>query len=163
MEEMKCYLPKTLKEALEIKARVDVLPLAGGSDLMVSHKRTMGLTPEFEKPVMIIRNIPELKGIHINEKGECCIGAACLRCHGQSGLSAISALVQPAPMQHSPFSLTCIPFSSGMLRIIITGFSNSGVRPMVLLWDTIRSLPPASGRTSTLAFISRASLRVLGR
>ena len=77
MEEMKCYLPKTLKEALEIKARVDVLPLAGGSDLMVSHKRTMGLTPEFEKPVMIIRNIPELKGIHVNEKGECCIGAGC--------------------------------------------------------------------------------------
>ncbi|MBR5669051.1 MAG: FAD binding domain-containing protein, partial [Spirochaetales bacterium] len=77
MEEMKCYLPKTLKEALEIKARVDVLPLAGGSDLMVSHKRTIGLTPEFEKPVMIIRNIPELKGIYVNDKGECCIGAGC--------------------------------------------------------------------------------------
>ena len=77
MEEMKCYIPKTLKEALEIKAKVDVLPLAGGSDLMVSHKRTMGLTPEFEKPVMIIRNIPELKGIYLNEKGECCIGAGC--------------------------------------------------------------------------------------
>ena len=77
MEEMKCYIPKTLKEALEIKAKVDVLPLAGGSDLMVAHKRTMGLTPEFEKPVMIIRNIPELKGIYLNDKGECCIGAGC--------------------------------------------------------------------------------------
>lgn len=77
MEEMKCYIPKTLKEALEIKANVDVLPLAGGSDLMVSHKRTMGLTPEFEKSVMIIRNIPELKGIYLNDKGECCIGAGC--------------------------------------------------------------------------------------
>lgn len=77
MEEVKCYLPKTLKEALEIKAKVDVLPLAGGSDLMVAHKRTMGLTPEFEKPVMIIRNLPELKGIYLNEKGECCIGAGC--------------------------------------------------------------------------------------
>ena len=77
MEEVKCYLPKTLKEALEIKAKVDVLPLAGGSDLMVAHKRTMGLTPEFKKPVMIIRNIPELKGIYVNDKGECCIGAGC--------------------------------------------------------------------------------------
>ena len=77
MEEVKCYIPKTLKEALEIKSRVDVLPLAGGSDLMVSHKRTIGLIPEFEKPVMIIRNIPELKGIYLNEKGECCIGAGC--------------------------------------------------------------------------------------
>lgn len=77
MEEMKCYMPKTLKEALEIKSRVDVIPMAGGSDLMVSHKRTIGLTPVFEKPVMIIRNLPELKRIYLNEKGECCIGAGC--------------------------------------------------------------------------------------
>ncbi|MBR6084298.1 MAG: FAD binding domain-containing protein [Spirochaetales bacterium] len=77
MEEVKCYIPKTLKEALEIKAKVDVLPLAGGSDLMVANKRTVGVAPEFEKPVMIIRNIPELKGISVNEKGECCIGAGC--------------------------------------------------------------------------------------
>ena len=77
MEEVKCYIPKTLKEALEIKAKVDVLPLAVGSDLMVAQKRTIGLTPQFEKPVMIIRNIPELKGIYVNEKGECCIGAGC--------------------------------------------------------------------------------------
>ena len=77
MEEVKCYMPKTLAEALEIKSKVDVIPLAGGSDLMVSHKRTIGLVPVFEKPVMIIRNLPELKGIRINEKGECCIGACC--------------------------------------------------------------------------------------
>ena len=77
MEELKCYMPKTLKEALEIKSKVDVLPLAGGSDLMVSHKRTIGLTPVFEKPVMIIRNLPELKRIYVNDNGECCIGAGC--------------------------------------------------------------------------------------
>ena len=41
MEEVKCYIPKTLKEALEIKAKVDVLPLAGGSDLMVAYKWTI--------------------------------------------------------------------------------------------------------------------------
>lgn len=77
MEEVKCYLPKTLKEALEIKSKVDVIPMAGGSDLMVAHKRTIGLTPVFDKPVMIIRNLPELRKIYINDKGECCIGAAC--------------------------------------------------------------------------------------
>ncbi|MGP1508354.1 MAG: FAD binding domain-containing protein [Sphaerochaeta sp.] len=75
MEEVKCYIPKTLREALEIKSKVDVIPMAGGSDLMVSNKRTMGLTPVFEKPVMIIRNLPELRKIYLNDKGECCIGA----------------------------------------------------------------------------------------
>ena len=51
MEEVKCYIPKTLDEALEIRSQHDVIVLAGGSDLMVSHKRTLGLTPVFEKPV----------------------------------------------------------------------------------------------------------------
>ncbi len=77
MEEIRCYIPKTLEEALEIKSMVDCIPMAGGSDLMVSHKRTSGLTPVFDKPVMIIRNLPELKKIYINDKGECCIGAGC--------------------------------------------------------------------------------------
>lgn len=77
MEELKCYIPKTLKEALEIKSKVDCIPLAGGSDLMVSGKRTIGLTPVFSKPVMIIRNLTELKKIYVNEAGECCIGSGC--------------------------------------------------------------------------------------
>lgn len=77
MEEMMCYIPATLGEALEIKSKHDVIVLAGGSDLMVSNKRTLGLTPRFDKPVMIVRNLPELKRIYLNEKGECCIGAGC--------------------------------------------------------------------------------------
>ena len=77
MEEVKCYIPKTLEEALDIRSQHDVIVLAGGSDLMVSHKRTLGLTPVFEKPVMIIRNLRELQNISINDKGECCIGAGC--------------------------------------------------------------------------------------
>lgn len=77
MEEVKCYIPKSLKEALEIKSTVDCIPMAGGSDLMVMHKRTIGLTPVFDKPVMIIRNLPELKKIYLNDKGECCIGSGC--------------------------------------------------------------------------------------
>lgn len=77
MEEVKCYIPKTLDEALDIRSKHDVIVLAGGSDLMVSHKRTLGLTPVFEKPVMIIRNLRELQQIKVNDKGECCIGAGC--------------------------------------------------------------------------------------
>ena len=72
-----CYIPKTLEEALDIKSKHDVIVLAGGSDLMVSNKRTLGLTPKFDKPVMIVRNLPELKNIYINDKGECCIGSGC--------------------------------------------------------------------------------------
>lgn len=69
------YLPKTLKEALEIRKDHDTIILAGGSDLMVGAFRATGVTPQFDKDVVIIRNLPELNGIKKNEKGELEIGA----------------------------------------------------------------------------------------
>ena len=36
MEEVKCYMPQTLAEALQIRTETGAQPLAGGSDLMVA-------------------------------------------------------------------------------------------------------------------------------
>lgn len=36
MEEVKCYMPQTLAEALQIRKETGAQPLAGGSDLMVA-------------------------------------------------------------------------------------------------------------------------------
>lgn len=70
-----CYLPKTLDEALEIRKNHDTIIMAGGSDLMVSAFRGTGITPHFDKDVIIIRSLKELNGINKNEKGELEIGA----------------------------------------------------------------------------------------
>ncbi len=75
MEEMKYFMPDTLEEALEIMDREDVIPLAGGSDLMVSGFNGTGVDPTFSKPVMIISNLKELKGITQREDGSVVIGA----------------------------------------------------------------------------------------
>lgn len=75
MEEMRCFMPDTLEEALEIMDREDVIPLAGGSDLMVSGFNGTGVDPTFSKPVMIISNLKELKGITQREDGSVVIGA----------------------------------------------------------------------------------------
>lgn len=75
MEEMKYFMPDTLEEALEIMDREDVIPLAGGSDLMVSGFNGTGVDPTFSKPVMIISNLKELKGITEREDGSVVIGA----------------------------------------------------------------------------------------
>lgn len=75
MEEMKCYLPDTLGEALEIMDKNDVIPLAGGSDLMVSGFNGTGVDPTFNKSVMIISGLKELKGITKREDGSVVIGA----------------------------------------------------------------------------------------
>ena len=70
-----CYTPSTLKEALQIRKDYSPIILAGGSDLMVSAFRGIGITPEFSKDVMIIRGLSELTGINKNEDGELEIGA----------------------------------------------------------------------------------------
>lgn len=75
MAEVKCYIPKTLEEALQIKKETGAIPLAGGTDLMVQHYEGSGLSPVFSKPIMIITNLPELKGIKKNDDGSVEIGA----------------------------------------------------------------------------------------
>lgn len=75
MEEMKCYLPENLQEALSIMAETGAMPLAGGSDLMVSGANGTGVDPTFSRPVVIISGLKELSGIRINEDGWTEIGA----------------------------------------------------------------------------------------
>lgn len=69
MEPVKCYIPETLQEALELRKQTHATILAGGSDLMVSNGRGAGITPAFEKDVLIITNLKELKGIRETEQG----------------------------------------------------------------------------------------------
>ncbi|MBO5770690.1 MAG: FAD binding domain-containing protein [Spirochaetales bacterium] len=75
MAEVKCYIPKTLEEALAIRKATGAIPLAGGTDLMVQHYEGSGLSPVFKKPIMIITNLCELKGIKKMEDGSVEIGA----------------------------------------------------------------------------------------
>lgn len=75
MEEMKCYMPETLEEALEIMDKVDAMPLAGGSDLMVSGANGTGVDPTFKRPVVIISCLPGLSGIRRLPNGWTEIGA----------------------------------------------------------------------------------------
>ena len=69
MESVKCYIPETLQEALELRKQTHATILAGGSDLMVSNGRGAGIVPAFEKDVLIITNLKELKGIRETEEG----------------------------------------------------------------------------------------------
>ena len=70
------YSPKSLKEALEAIVFTEYTVFAGGTDLMVKRKQWAGLLPIFDKPVIFISDLDELKQIRI-EKGHLYIGAAC--------------------------------------------------------------------------------------
>ena len=75
MEEVMCYIPENLEEALAIIDERDAMVLAGGSDLMVSGANGTGVNPSFSRPVVIISNLSELKGIKTREDGWTEIGA----------------------------------------------------------------------------------------
>ena len=70
-----CYIAHTLEEALEIRKTTGAIPLAGGTDLMVQHKTGVGCVPAFDKPIVIISNLKELRGIQKKEDGSVMIGA----------------------------------------------------------------------------------------
>jgi CO/xanthine dehydrogenase FAD-binding subunit len=60
---VKAYRPESLREALRACAEQEVTPLAGGTDLMVHHRIWSGVPPRFEKPVLFIGHLGELKGL----------------------------------------------------------------------------------------------------
>ena len=48
MEQVKCFIPETLEEALRIRKETGATVLAGGSDLMVANSMGAGVTPAFK-------------------------------------------------------------------------------------------------------------------
>ena len=63
------YVPETLEEALLLRKAEKAVPLAGGTDIMVQHRRAQGIAPDPGFPVMVISGLKELKGIRKLEDG----------------------------------------------------------------------------------------------
>lgn len=55
--------PATLDEALEIRAERQVTPVAGGTDIMVRHRRHAPLPVQLDAPPLFIAGIPGLRDI----------------------------------------------------------------------------------------------------
>ncbi len=71
------FIPQTLEEALEIMTANKVIPIAGGTDLMVQHRREGGISPRFEEPLLFLDKIDRLKRLEINS-GQLIIGSGVL-------------------------------------------------------------------------------------
>jgi CO/xanthine dehydrogenase FAD-binding subunit len=71
------FRPKNLREALEIRGKQSSIPLAGGTDLMIQKARGFGLRPDFNKPLLFIGHLQELRHISVRD-GNLHIGAGVL-------------------------------------------------------------------------------------
>ena len=61
MEQVKCFIPETLEEALRIRKETGATVLAGGSDLMVANSMGAGVTPAFKGDVLIIASYARME------------------------------------------------------------------------------------------------------
>lgn len=73
---VKSYSPNTLEEALKLLNEKDMIIYAGGTDLMVKNKNATGLLPKFNKDLLYVGDLNELKGIR-EYANKIKIGAAC--------------------------------------------------------------------------------------
>ncbi len=64
---MEGIIPETLEHALFLMAKYDLLPVAGGTDVMVRYKRWKNLVPSLPLPPIFIGHLEELKGIERKE------------------------------------------------------------------------------------------------
>ena len=63
------YIPTSISEALDILSKHICYIFAGGSDLMVVKKNVAGALPKFDKDILYVSHIEEMKGIYKDEKG----------------------------------------------------------------------------------------------
>lgn len=61
------YRPGNLAEALQVRVEQRAIPLAGGTDLMVKHRRHSGLAPVFERPILFLGHLEEIRYVRLHE------------------------------------------------------------------------------------------------
>lgn len=60
------YIPGSLQEALDIKKEKTVVPVAGGTDVMVQNRRPGSTQAVFQAPLLLLHKVEALKRIQIN-------------------------------------------------------------------------------------------------
>jgi len=73
---VEAFAPKSKEEALKFLNNRECIIIAGSTDLMVKRKKWSGCLPYFDRDVIFVSHLQELKNIRIDEK-YLFIGAAC--------------------------------------------------------------------------------------
>lgn len=117
------YLPASLEEALKILSKHDCYIFAGGSDLMVMKKNTAGLLPKFDKDVLYLAGVDELRGIYKDELGV-----------------HIKAMTTLSEVEHSDL----VP---SLLRQAVSEVASNNIRHFATLVGNIANASPAGDTT----------------
>ena len=129
------YIPTSIAEALDILSKHECYILAGGSDLMVVKKNVAGALPKFDKDVMYVSHIEEMKGIYKDEQG----------LHIKAGTTMDE-------VENSPLAPT-------LLKKAISELASTNIRHFATLVGNIANASP-SGDTIVVDVILEAILKL---
>lgn len=130
------YSPNTLEEALKILDEKELIIYSGGTDLMVRNKNITSLLPKFNKDLLYIGNLNELKEIKEYDNN-IEIGAAC----------TLSALLR----------IESIP---EVLKEAIRNIASPAIRNMATIGGNICNASPA-GDTLPILYALEAKLKLV--
>ena len=129
------FIPKTKSEALDILSKHDCYILAGGTDLMVVKKNVAGSLPSFDKDVLYVSHVNELKGMYEDELGV----------HIKAGTTMDE-------IEHSPLC-------PSLLRKAISQVASTNIRHTATLVGNIANASPA-GDTIVVDVVLDAVLKL---
>jgi xanthine dehydrogenase FAD-binding subunit len=127
-------IPKTLAEALALRENNQMIPFAGGTDLMARRRSWAGTLPRFEYPVLMIGEIPELKEIYCKD-GILTIG---------------SAVTLTSILEHQ-----AVP---EILKMAVTEMASPAIRNMGTLGGNVCNASPAADTLPALYTLGAALL-----
>lgn len=130
--------PTNITEALEFLSEKDAIIMNGGTDLMVKKKSWSGTIPSFDKPILFINSLKELKQV-FTEKNNLIIGSGCTF----------------SQLERSPLVPT-------YLKVVIREIASPAIRNLATIGGNICNASPA-GDILTPLYALDAKLRLVSR
>lgn len=127
-----------ITEALEFLSEKDAIIMNGGTDLMVKKKSWSGTIPSFDKPILFINSLKELKQV-FTEKNNLIIGSGCTF----------------SQLERSPL----VPI---YLKVVIREIASPAIRNLATIGGNICNASPA-GDILTPLYALDAKLRLVSR
>ncbi|WP_017416121.1 FAD binding domain-containing protein [Clostridium tunisiense] len=130
--------PTNITEALEFLSEKDAIIMNGGTDLMVKKKSWSGTIPSFDKSILFINSLKELKQVS-TEKNNLIIGSGCTF----------------SQLERSPL----VPI---YLKVVIREIASPAIRNLATIGGNICNASPA-GDILTPLYALDAKLRLVSR
>ena len=139
------YRPARLSEAMDLRRKQNAIPFAGGTDLMVKHRRGAGALPSFDAPLLFLDRCPELRGLGPAPGGEGLLVGSMVTLAGLAESPLVPGALREAVLQMGGPALRSVATLGGN----VCNASPAGdTLPFLYAWDARVTLASSGGERS---------------